>query len=93
MQHILKSNTIESFTPTKENNYELKVYRQNVKSNFFILIISGNGEVIIGRGKKIKNNLVKTIIFYIITFYSFSENFKYTAHAFSYFGLQAILGK
>jgi hypothetical protein len=54
LQHILKSNTIESFTPTKENNYELKVYRQNVKSNFFILIISGNGEVIIGRGKNKK---------------------------------------
>jgi hypothetical protein len=71
LQHILKKcKSIEQFNPNKENNYELKLFKHNLKANHFILIISGNGEVIVGR-----------------------ENFKYTAHAFSYFGVQAIIGK
>jgi hypothetical protein len=72
LQHILKKfKTIEQFSPNKDNNYELKLFKHNIKANHFILIISGSGgEVIVGK-----------------------ENFKYTAHAFSYFGLQAIIGK
>lgn len=70
LQHILKYETIESFTPSKENNYELKLFKTNVKCNYFVLIISGSAEVMIGK-----------------------ENFKYTAHEFSYFGLPAILAE
>lgn len=70
LQHLIKYETIESFTPSRDNNYELKLYKHNFKCNYFILIISGNGEVIVGK-----------------------ENFKYTAHAYSYFGLQAIIGE
>ena len=70
LQHILKYETIETFSPSKENNYELKLFKSNVKCNYFVLIISGSVEVIVGK-----------------------ENLKYTAHAFSYFGLPAILSE
>ena len=47
LQHLLKHEAIETFTPSKSNQ-ELKLYVRNSKANYFILIVSGSGEVIVG---------------------------------------------
>ena len=70
LQHLLKSGqTIETFTPSKEEP-ELNLYKQGHKTNHFTLIISGSGDVVVGR-----------------------DSLKYNAQTFSYFGVNAIIGK
>ena len=48
LQSLLKSESIVSFAPTIEN-FELKLYRQNVRANYFVLIISGCADVVVGK--------------------------------------------
>lgn len=47
LQNLLRSN-LHSFTPAVDA-FELKLYRQNIRANYFIMIISGTGDVNIGK--------------------------------------------
>ncbi len=44
---LLRSN-LHSFTPAAESR-ELELFKQNVRANYFVLILSGTGHIVIGK--------------------------------------------